>query len=42
MIKEEIKEQENQAMIDYLEQLQKEDYEDAIKKKHQQKKLAVN
>lgn len=41
ILKDEMREQENDAMIKYLEQLQKEDWEEAKKRKQQQKKLAV-
>lgn len=36
-----MREQENSAMVKYLEELQKQDWEEAKKKKDQQKKLAV-
>jgi hypothetical protein len=36
-----MREQENEAMVRYLEQLQKEDWEELKKRKQQQKKLAV-
>lgn len=36
-----MREQENAAMLEYLETLQKEDYEELKKRKDQQKKLAV-
>lgn len=42
IFKEEMREQENEAMIKYLEQLQHEDWEEAQKRKEQQKKLAVS
>ena len=42
LIKDEMREQENNAMIEYLEKLQKEDWEEAQKRKQQQKKLAVS
>ena len=42
LIKDEMREQENNAMIEYLEKLQKEDWEEAQKRKVQQKKLAVS
>lgn len=41
LIKDEMREQENNAMLKYLEQLQKEDWEEMQKRKAQQKKLAV-
>ena len=41
LIKGELREQENAAMLQYLEQLQKEDWESMKKKKEQQKVLAV-
>ena len=41
LFKDEMKEQENVAMISYLEQLQREDWEEAQKRKQNQKKLAV-
>ena len=41
ILKDEMREQENEAMINYLEQLQREDWEEAKKRKEQQKKLAV-
>ena len=37
-----MREQENSAMVKYLEELQKQDWEEARKKKEQQKKLAVS
>lgn len=37
-----MREQENEAMIKYLEQLQREDWDEAKKRKEQQKKLAVS
>jgi hypothetical protein len=42
LLKDEMREQENLAMYKYLEQLQKEDWEEAQRKKDQQKKLAVS
>jgi hypothetical protein len=42
LIKGELREQENAAMLLYLEQLQKEDWESMKKKKEQQKVLAVS
>lgn len=36
-----MKEQENEVMLKYLEQLQKEDWEEVKKRKDVQKKLAV-
>jgi len=42
LLKDEMREQENLAMYKYLEQLQKEDWEEAQRKKEQQKKLAVS
>ena len=41
ILKDEMREQENEAMLNYLEQLQREDWEEAKKRKEQQKKLAV-
>jgi hypothetical protein len=41
LIKDEMREQENNAMLKYLEQLQKEDWDEMQKRKVQQKKLAV-
>lgn len=41
ILKDEMREQENEAMLKYLEQLQREDWEEAKKRKEQQKKLAV-
>lgn len=41
ILKDEMREQENEAMLRYLESLQKEDWEEANKRKQQQKKLAV-
>jgi hypothetical protein len=41
LFKDEIREQENAAMLKYLEELQKQDWEDMKKKKELQKKLAV-
>ncbi len=41
LLKDEMREQENLAMLNYLEQLQKEDYDELKKRKEQQKKLAV-
>ncbi len=40
--KEEIREQENAAMFDYMQKLQEKDWEDFSKRKDSQKKLAVN
>jgi len=40
--KEEIREQENAAMFDYMQKLQEKDWEDFSKRKDTQKKLAVN
>ncbi len=42
LIKDEVKEQENAAMLTYLEQLQKQDYEEALKRKEKAKTLSVN
>ena len=42
LVKDELREQENAAMINYLEELQKKDWEDAQKRKDQQKKLAAD
>lgn len=42
ILKDEMREQENEAMLKYLEQLQREDWEEAKKRKEQQKKLAVS
>jgi hypothetical protein len=39
--KEEIREQENAAMFDYMQKLQEKDWEDFSKRKDSQKKLAV-
>jgi hypothetical protein len=41
LLKDEMREQENAAMLQYLEQLQKEDWDEMQKRKIQQKKLAV-
>ncbi len=41
LIKDELREQENAAMLHYLEQLQKDDWDHMKKKKEQQKVLAV-
>jgi hypothetical protein len=41
LLKDEMREQENSAMVKYLEELQKQDWEEARKKKDHQKKLAV-
>jgi hypothetical protein len=41
LLKDEMREQENNAMLKYLEQLQKEDWDEMQKRKAQQKKLAV-
>jgi hypothetical protein len=40
--KEEIREQENAAMFDYMNKLQEKDWEEFSKRKESQKKLAVN
>ncbi|CAF3721300.1 unnamed protein product [Rotaria sp. Silwood1] len=40
--KEEVREQENAAMFDYMQKLQEKDWEDFSKRKESQKKLAVN
>jgi hypothetical protein len=40
--KEEVREQENAAMFDYMQKLQEKDWEDFSKRKDSQKKLAVN
>lgn len=40
--KEEVREQENTAMFDYMQKLQEKDWEDVSKRKESQKKLAVN
>jgi hypothetical protein len=42
LLKDEMREQENLAMLDYLEDLQKQDYEELKKRKEQQKQLAVS
>lgn len=42
LIKNEIKEQENIVMLKYLEQLQKDDWEEMKRRKQEQKKLAVS
>ena len=42
LLKDEMREQENQAMLEFLEQLQAEDYDELKKRKDQQKKLAVS
>lgn len=42
LIKDEVREQENVAMLKYLEQLQKDDWEEMKKRKEQQKRLAVS
>jgi hypothetical protein len=42
MFKDEVREQENVAMLQYLDELQKQDWEEMKKKKHLQKKLAVS
>ncbi|CAF1033604.1 unnamed protein product, partial [Didymodactylos carnosus] len=42
VFKEEIREQENQAMIDYMQKLQEKDWEEFSKKKEGQKKLATD
>ena len=42
LIQDEMKEQENAVMINYLEELQKKDYEDVKKRKEKQKHLAVS
>lgn len=39
--KEEVREQENAAMFEYMQKLQEKDWEDFSKRKDQQKKLAV-
>lgn len=39
--KEEIREQENSAMLEYMEKLQEKDWEEFLKRKESQKKLAV-
>jgi hypothetical protein len=41
LLKEEMREQENMAMLEFLEDLQKQDYEEIKKRKDQQKRLAV-
>ena len=40
-MKDELREQENAVLLQYLDQLQKEDYDELKKKKAQQKVLAV-
>lgn len=40
LVKDELREQENSAMLSYLEELQRQDWEEAQKRKSQQKKLA--
>ena len=40
--KEEVREQENAAMFDYMQKLQEKDWQDFSKRKESQKKLAVN
>ena len=40
--KEEVREQENAAMFDYMQKLQEKDWEEFSKRKDSQKKLAVN
>lgn len=42
LIKDEVREQENAAMITYLEQLQKQDYDEATKRKEKAKLLSVS
>jgi hypothetical protein len=42
LIQEEVKEQENAMMLNHLEKLQKEDYEEVRKRKEKQKALAVS
>jgi hypothetical protein len=42
LLKDEMREQENLAMLEFLEDLQKQDYEELKKRKDQQKKLAVS
>ena len=42
MLKDEIREQENTAMLKYLDELQQQDWEEMKKKKELQKKLAVS
>jgi hypothetical protein len=40
--KEEIREQENASMFDYMQKLQEKDWQEFAKRKDSQKKLAVN
>ncbi len=42
LIQDEVKEQENALMLNYLEELQKKDYEEVKKRKEKQKLLAVS